>query len=135
MTIAEMIVEIIGIAIVAAIVICPIALHYYTKWADNIKWEKEMLPCPKCGHRAITIHYTGENNPYFFTAECGAYVRRGEPLDYNDPSQFKDLPPMTEEQKKCSFCAGYCADVPHFATRKGAVMWWNRMVEKEEAGK
>lgn len=90
-----------------------------------------MLPCPKCGHKAITVHYTGENNPYFFTAECGAYVRRGEDrIGSTGTFNGNGLPPLTDEQKKCHYFAGYCSDAPHFATRKGAVMWWNKVARK-----
>lgn len=130
------IMEYIGVSLLlftfALMLLGPIVCHFYTKYANDIKWEKLMKPCPKCGHRAITVHYTGENNPYFFTAECGAYVRRGEDnIGTVGEINTNGLPPLTEEQKKCNFYAGYCSDAPHFATRKGAVMWWNRMVEQE----
>lgn len=119
----------------ALFVIVPTACTIYIRWANNIRWEDRMLPCPKCGHRAITVHYTGENNPYFFTAECGAYVRRGDDnLGSVGAVRQRNDPPMTEAQKKCKFCAGYCAKVPHFATRRGAVKWWNSFV-KAEGGK
>lgn len=119
-------------ALLTVFIVGPIALMIYSRWANDIRWEDKMLPCPKCGHRAITVHYTGENNPYFFTAECGAYVRRGEDsIGSVGGIRRRNDPPMTEAQKKCNFCAGYCAEVPHFVTRRGAVKWWNSLVEKE----
>ena len=108
--------------------------------ANDIRLEATMKPCPKCGHRAITVYYCGENNPPFFTAECGAYMRRNEygHIDgsYTPEGSFDNDPPMTDEQRKCSYCAGYCAHVPHFATRMEAVEWWNDVAcGGSEAGK
>lgn len=108
---------------------------YRLSHANDIELEASMKPCPKCGHRAITVYYNGENNPPFFTAECGAYARRNE-YGHIDGSlmpahYFADDPPMTEAQKKCSYCAGYSAEVPHFMTRRGAVQWWNRVACKQ----
>lgn len=103
--------------------------------ANDVELEASMKPCPKCGHRAITVYYNGENDPPFFTAECGAYMRRDE-YGHIDGSltpahYFDNDPPMTEAQKKCSYCAGYTAKVPHFMTRRGAVQWWNSVACKQ----
>lgn len=113
-------------------------IRWLSRWishANDIELEATMKPCPKCGHKAITVYYNGENNPPFFTAECGAYMRRNE-YGHIDGSitpkhYFDGEKPMTEAQKKCSYCAGYSAKVPQFMTRLGAINWWNNVACKE----
>jgi len=116
-------------SIVLVVVAIANAVHIYLNYANDIKHDKKMKPCPKCGHRAMTVFYNGENNPPFFTAECGAYARRGDDSigSVSPDGMFKDEPPLTEKQKTCRYCAGYCADVPRFVTRLGAVKWWNKV--------
>ena len=117
---------------IALVIVLALGAGLFVCWlshANDIKLEASMKPCPKCGHRAVTVYYNGENDPPFFTAECGAYARRDEYGHINGsltPEHYFDNdPPMTEAQKKCSYCAGYTANVPHFMTRRGAVQWWN----------
>lgn len=113
-------------------------IHWLSRWvfhANDIELESTMKPCPKCGHKAITVYYNGENNPPFFTAECGAYMRRNE-YGHIDGSitpkhYFDGEKPMTEAQKNCSYCAEYGAKVPHFLTRLGAIKWWNNVACKD----
>ena len=97
-----------------------------------------MKPCPRCGHKAIIVWYNGENDPQFYQPECGAYARREcEHPSYRwgeiyPEKYFDDQPPMTDEQKKCKYLAGYCNDekhsikVPEFRTPRAAAKWWNR---------
>jgi hypothetical protein len=102
------------------------------------RWESIMKPCPRCGHKAIIVWYNGENDPQFYQPECGAYARREcEHPSYRwgeiyPEKYFDDQPPMTDEQKKCKYLAGYCNDekhsikVPEFRTPRAAAKWWNR---------
>lgn len=113
-------------------------IRWLSRWvlhANDIELESMMKPCPKCGHKAITVYYTGENYPPFFTAECGAYMRRDEWGHINGsiaPEHYFDgEKPMTDAQKECSYCAGYGAEVPQFMTRRGAIEWWNNVACKE----
>ena len=123
------------IALVLVLVISAGVFVYRLGHANDIELESTMKPCPKCGHRAVTVWYNGENDPTFFTAECGAYARRDEYVHIDGSilpeNYFANEPPMTEAQKKCSYCAGYTAKVPHFITRRGAVKWWNNVACKQ----
>ena len=126
---------ILAIALVLGLALSAGLFAYRLSHANDIELESSMKPCPKCGHRAITVYYNGENDPPFFTAECGAYMRRNE-YGHIDGSlmpahYFDNDSPMTETQKRCSYCAGYSAGVPHFMTRRGAVLWWNRVACKQ----
>ena len=123
------------IALIIDLVLSIGLFAYQECHANDIRLEASMKPCPKCGHRAVTVYYNGENDPPFFTAECGAYARRNEYGHINGsltPAHYFDNdPPMTEAQKRCSYCAGYTAKVPHFVTRRGAVRWWNNVACKQ----
>ena len=126
------------ILVIALVLVLVLSAGLFVRWmshANDIELEASMKPRPKCGHRAITVWYNGENDPPFFTAECGAYMHRNEygHIDgsYTPEGFFDNDPPMTDEQKKCSYCAGYCAKVPHFAARRGAVRWWNDVACRE----
>lgn len=128
-----------GVALILLVIILStlaveLSVKIYIKYANDIRHEGRMLPCPKCGHKAITILYNGENNPPFYTAECGSYERSNNMHHisgtHGSDRYFEGEPEMTEEQKKCKFCAGYGSYVPHFKTRLDAVLWWNRRVHK-----
>lgn len=128
-TVAEIVGIVLGCSVVAVMIFGIFVMPFVIRYRNKLSHEKKMLPCPICGHRAITMHYTGYNNPYFFTAECGAYARRDDSFNGTDSPNgyFKNDPPMTEVQKHCDFCAGYGANVPQFYTRLGAVNWWNKV--------
>ena len=42
--------------------------------ANDIELEASMKPCPKCGHRAVTVYYNGENNPPRFSPPSAALI-------------------------------------------------------------
>ena len=82
---------------------------YYKSLVDSLK------PCPICGHKAALIHWCGENNPEFWTVECG---------DFDDSNYFCPMP------IRCNFytCLDIHYEVKEHLTIEDAVRYWNDVI-------
>lgn len=90
-----------------------------TKWLNktnleyNKYWIGKIEPCPICGHKAVVIHYCGENNPEWFRIECGDFEDHG----------------LWGVPGKCNFMGSISElDCPRHYTLGDAVTYWNDTV-------
>ena len=81
--------------------------NYYKFWTGQIK------RCPICGHKAVVIHYCGENKPEWFRIECGDFEDHG----------------LWGVPGKCNFmgCISELECIRHY-TLADAVTYWNDTV-------
>lgn len=90
-----------------------------TKWLNNSNleydkfWIGQMKPCPICGHKAVVIHYCGENKPEWYRIECGDFEDHG----------------LWGVPGKCNFIGSISElDFHRHYTLADAVTFWNETV-------